>query len=582
MKERKAPKVRPTPDPESEAWKKLPWRKFEQHVYHIQKRIYRASQRGESRKVQKLQKLLMKSEAARLLAVRRVTQDNQGKKTAGVDGVKSVKPKQRPGMAKAIHPACWNRQRVKPVRRVWIPKPGKAEQRPLGIPTMMERCKQALVKMALEPEWEAKFEANSYGFRPGRCCQDAIAAIFLIIQKKPKYVLDADIKGAFDYINQKALLEKLHTYPAMRQIIRSWLKAGVMDGKTFSPTEQGTPQGGVISPLLMNIALHGMEEVITAGYSKSHQVEKPKLVRYADDFAIFHSQLVEIEKATETMTQWLAQMGLTLSPKKTRLTHTLVPYQGEVGLNFLGVSIQQIPVGKTHTGKSAHGHPLGYKTICQPSKEAVKRHIREVGELIRKRRSVSQEQLIRELNPIIRGWSAYYRTVVSSRVFAYCDSILWFQLMRWVKTRHHHESIRRAVKKYWHQTETRQWVFVTSEGKELRLHQKMAIQQYVKVKGQVSPYDGNWFYWSQRLKSHPMMTKTKARLLQKQHGICRWCELLFKAEDLLEVDHLDHNHAHNELSNLVLLHRHCHDERHAKFLDTTKVQKLADAGINIK
>src|SRR5271157_1320171 len=200
MKERKAPKVRPTPDPESEAWNKLPWRKFEQHVYRIQKRIYRASQRGESRKVQKLQKLLMKSEVARLLAVRRVTQDNQGKKTAGIDGVKSVKPKQRSIMAKMIHPAQWARQKVKPVRRVWIPKPGKAEQRPLGIPTMLKRCKQA------------------------------IAAIFLVIQKKPKYVLDADIKGAFDHINQQALLDKLHSYPAMRHIIRLWLKAGVMDG----------------------------------------------------------------------------------------------------------------------------------------------------------------------------------------------------------------------------------------------------------------------------------------------------------------------------------------------------------------
>jgi len=165
MAKRKAPKIKPPPDPESEAWNKLPWRKFEQHVYRIQKRIYRANKPGESRKVQKLQKLLMKSEASRLLAVRRVTQDNQGKKTAGVDGVKSVKPEQRREMAKAIHPACWKRQRVKPVRRVWIPKPGKAEQRPLGIPTMMERGKQALVKMALEPEWEAKFEANSYGFR---------------------------------------------------------------------------------------------------------------------------------------------------------------------------------------------------------------------------------------------------------------------------------------------------------------------------------------------------------------------------------------------------------------------------------
>ncbi len=161
----------------SGAWRELPWRKLEQHVYRIQKRIYRASQRGETRKVEKLQKLLLKSEAARLLAVRRVTQDNQGKKTAGVDGVKSVPPKGRFLMVKELHTKHWNhRKKPQPVRRVWIPKPGKAEKRPLGIPTMMERAKQALVKMALEPAWEAVFEPNSYGFRPGRSAHDAITS----------------------------------------------------------------------------------------------------------------------------------------------------------------------------------------------------------------------------------------------------------------------------------------------------------------------------------------------------------------------------------------------------------------------
>src|SRR5881628_15618 len=201
MQDRKAPREKREPDPASEAWNQLPWRKLEKHCFHIQKRIYRASQRGNTRAVQKLQKLLMKSEAARLLAVRRVTQDNQGKKTAGMDGVKSVKPKERLVMASHIHPKHWKEQKPKPVRRVWIPKPGKAEQRPLGMPPMLERSKQALVKMALEPEWEAKFEPNSYGFRPGRCCHDAIGAIFLDIEHTPKCVFDADIKGAFDSIS---------------------------------------------------------------------------------------------------------------------------------------------------------------------------------------------------------------------------------------------------------------------------------------------------------------------------------------------------------------------------------------------
>jgi RNA-directed DNA polymerase len=256
MAKRKAPKDNPSQrvDPLSEAWNKVPWRKLEKQCFRLQKRIYRASQRGKKRAVQKLQKLLMKSEAARLLAVRRVTQDNQGKKTAGIDGVKNVKPQERFLLAKQIQPKQWKHQKPKPVRRGWIPKPGKAEKRPLGMPTMRDRAKQAWVKAGLEPEWEAVFDANSYGFRPGRSCHDAIAAILNHIRYKPKFVLDADIKGCFDNINQDALLKKLKTYSAMKHMIKAWLKAGVMEGVEFSPTEAGTPQGGVVSPLLANSA----------------------------------------------------------------------------------------------------------------------------------------------------------------------------------------------------------------------------------------------------------------------------------------------------------------------------------------
>ncbi len=251
MKDRNAPSRQET-DEASVAWKKLPWKKLEHHVFRIQKRIYQASQRGETRKVEKLQKLLMKSKSAQLLAVRRVTQDNQGKKTAGIDGVKAVSPKQRLVLANQLHPKHWKNQKARPVRRVWIPKPGKKdEQRPLGIPVMYERAQQTLVKLALEPAWEARFEPNSYGFRPGRSCHDAIGAIFSGICQKPKFVFDADIKGCFDNINQKALLTKLQTYPQIRHIIEEWLKAGVLDGVDFSPTETGTPQGGPVTPPTM-------------------------------------------------------------------------------------------------------------------------------------------------------------------------------------------------------------------------------------------------------------------------------------------------------------------------------------------
>src|SRR5436305_1808887 len=388
MKDRKAPREGEIPDTESEAWKAIPWRKLEQHVFRIQKRIYQASQQGNRRKVQKLQKLLMKSEAARLLAVRRVTQENQGKKTAGVDGVKSVQPAERFTMVQQIHPNQWKGRKTRPVRRVWIPKPGKAEKRPLGIPVMYERSQQALVKSALEPEWESQFEANSYGFRPGRGPHDAIEAIFNAIRYKPKFVLDADIKGCFDAINQEELLRKLNTYPQIRQIIKKWLKAGVVDKYVFTPTEAGTPQGGVISPLLANIALHGMGRAITEGIRTKK--EKPILVRYADDFVIFHSKKEELEKATQKITTSLKQMGLILSPTKTKVTHTRYEHEGNVGFDFLGYTVRQYPAGKTHTGKNTVGKPLGYKTIIKPSKKAIKTHIQQTNKWMNKLKSTPQ------------------------------------------------------------------------------------------------------------------------------------------------------------------------------------------------
>jgi RNA-directed DNA polymerase len=223
-------------------WRQINWRQLEKRVFKLQKRIYRASLRGDVKAVRKLQKTMIKSWSAKCLAVRRVTQDNQGKKTAGVDGVKSLTPKQRFALVAKLKLGS----KVKPTRRVWIPKPGKEEKRPLGIPTMYDRALQCLLKMALEPEWEAKFEPNSYGFRPGRSCHDAIEAIFISIGRKPKFVLDADIAKCFDKIDHEALLRKLNTFPTIRRQIKAWLKAGVMDKLQFQETSEGTPQGGVI------------------------------------------------------------------------------------------------------------------------------------------------------------------------------------------------------------------------------------------------------------------------------------------------------------------------------------------------
>lgn len=228
-------------------WNTTNWRKLEKYVFKLQKRIYKASERGDLKAVRRLQKTLTRSWSAKMLAVRKVSQENQGKKTAGVDGVKSLTPKQRLELAKRLR----LNQKVKPTRRVWIPKPGSTDKRPLGIPTMDDRALQCLVKLALEPEWEALFEPNSYGFRPGRAAQDAIGAIFGGIRAKAKYVLDADIAKCFDRINHNVLLKKLNTFPTLRRLVKRWLEAGVMDGKEMFPTHEGTPQGGCITPFRM-------------------------------------------------------------------------------------------------------------------------------------------------------------------------------------------------------------------------------------------------------------------------------------------------------------------------------------------
>ena len=573
----------------SGAWRELPWRKLEKYVYRVQKRIYRASQRGNRRQVEKLQKLLLKSEAARLLAVRRVTQDNQGKKTAGVDGVKSVPPKGRFLMVRQLHTKRWNnRKKPPPVRRVWIPKPGKAEKRPLGIPTMMERAKQALVKMALEPTWEAVFEPNNYGFRPGRSAHDAAEAIFNGIRYKPKFVFDADIKGCFDNIDHEALLKKLDTFPKLTRLIRGWLKAGVLEGQDFTPTEEGTPQGGVISPLLANVALHGMEEVAKEGFSKSTSVEKPILVRYADDFVILYSDKAELQRVAERVTAWLADMGLQLSLKKTRTTHTLDTCEGNVGFDFLGYTVRQFRVGKTHTGKNTHGKPLGFKTIISPSKEAIKRHTQEIGQKLRKLRNAPQEAVISELNPIIRGWCNYHRWVICKEAFETCQHRTHKQLARWEQARHPGKTQKGVSKKYRRQIDgqTRFGMYIKDKKGNpipiyVKRHAETHGEEWVKVKGEASPYDGNLLYWAKRLKQHPLVKNEKAKLLQKQRWQCPQCGLYFKEGDVLEIDHdIPIALGGEGISTKYVYHRHCHDEKTAR--DMVLIAKHRAAGVNHK
>ncbi|MEH2141532.1 group II intron reverse transcriptase/maturase [Nostoc sp.] len=548
-------------------WKNIPWRDIERVVFKLQKRIFKAAQRGDHRAVRRLQKTLMKSWSAKVLAVRRVTQDNQGKKTAGIDGVKSLTPQKRLELVDQLRPT----DKAKPVRRVWIDKPGKTEKRPLGIPTMNDRATQALVKAALEPEWEAKFELNSYGFRPGRSCHDAIGAIFIAIRLKPKYVLDADIAKCFDRINHDSLLKKLNTFPTIRRQIRAWLKAGVIDWSTesnnqssYTPTSEGTPQGGVLSPLLANIALHGMENRIKqyaetlptrAGYGKKVNRGSLSLIRYADDFVILHEDKAVVQRCQQIIIDWLKDMGLELKPEKTRLSHTLIEESGNVGFDFLGFHIQQYKVGKFSSKQ-------GFKTIITPSKKALKEHTNKVGNIIEQHKNAPKEALIARLNPVITGWCNYYKTVCSQDTFEMADFVTFHQLFGWADKRHRSK---KAAAAEWKKSGTRNWVFASNDGQELKRHDSTPITRHVKVRGDKTPYDGDWVYWSKRRGEYPGTMPLLADLLKSQKGKCSHCNMYFTSESLIEIHHVDGNHNSNKRTNLKAVHRHCHDIIHGKW-----------------
>ena len=550
-------------------WKDINWKRVEKNVFKLQKLIYRASSRGEIRKMRKYQRLLTKSYYARLLAVRRVTQDNQGKKTAGVDGIKNLPPMQRFNLVNLL-PS--RHLKTSPTRRVWIPKPGRDEKRPLGIPTMYDRALQALVKLGMEPEWEARFEPNSYGFRPGRSTHDAIEAIFLSIHMKPKYVLDADISKCFDRINHDALLGKVGKTP-FRKLIKQWLKSGVFDNNQFLDTVEGTPQGGVISPLLANIALHGIEERLiefakTLDIKNKHgrqvswqdKVSSLSLIRYADDFVILHEDIKVVQQAKTVIQEWLNQVGLELRPEKTKIAHTLEEYEGnKPGFDFLGFTIRQWKAKSTKQG---------FKTLIKPSSKSIKTHYRKLADIFDKQKTAPAKALIAKLNPVIRGWANYFSTIVSKEIFSKLDMLLWKRLWRWVSRRHPNKSAKWVKKKYFPKIKnTRNWEL--NDGKYiLNRHSDVPIVRHVKVKGNKSPFDGDWTYWSSRIGKHPGVRKEVTTLLKRQKNKCAFCGLTFSPSDLMEVDHIKPRSkgGDNTLKNKQLLHRHCHDSKTANDL----------------
>ena len=353
---------------------------------------------------------------------------------AGVDGVQSLSPEARLHLVSQLRLG----HKASPVRRVWISKASQGESRPLGIPTLHDRALQALVKLALEPQWEALFEPNSYGFRPGRSCHDAIEAIHVSISQKPQYVLDADIERCFDSIDHQVLLDKLQTFPKLRRQIKAWLKAGILEHGELIPSRTGIPQGGVLSPLLANIALHGLESLVKdfaeglrlyypcgRSYSKERKRRSLHFIRYADDFVCLHEYLSVVLKCQELIADWLSHLGLSLQKRKTLIVHTLESYLGSPpGFDFLGFHVRQYRVGKTHSRR-------GYKTLIKPSKDSQKIHYQKLKQTIDQHMTATQAQLIAALNPIIKGWSNYFSSVCSKDVYSRLDDLVYKKISRW-------------------------------------------------------------------------------------------------------------------------------------------------------
>jgi RNA-directed DNA polymerase len=339
-------------------WDTVDWRAHEENVVRLRRRIFKATREQDWATARSLQKMMLGSWSNTLLSVRQVTQRNAGRRTPGIDGEVALSPKARAEMAVQVHRtrSTWDPM---PVRRVYIPK-ANGKQRPLGIPVIMDRCHQARVRNALEPEWEARFEPRSYGFRPGRGCADAIGALFTTLagpKARRVWILDADLSAAFDKINHERLLDAVGSFPA-RGLIRGWLKAGVIEKGQFAPTEEGSPQGGVISPLLMNVALHGLEEAAGVRYRASGRtagqtkVNAPTVVRYADDMVVCCFSKQHAEQVKANLAEWLAPRGLVFNESKTRIVHLVE------GFDFLGFNVRRYPGGKL---------------LIKPSTAAVKR-----------------------------------------------------------------------------------------------------------------------------------------------------------------------------------------------------------------
>ena len=563
------------------AWKDINWSLADKRILRYQTRIYKAAKEGNISKVKCLQKRLLKSPDAKLIAVRQVTTLNKGKTTAGIDGQIYVTDIEKIKLVKRLRLDG----KALPIRRTFIPKPGKSEKRPLGIPTVGDRAKQALCKLALEPEWEARFESNSYGSRPGRTCQDAIEAIFSSLRNHSKeegyhkYVLDADISKCFDQIDHTYLLKKLNTLPEMETQVKAWLKAGIME--EFSKTKQwkdipenqkGIPQGGIISPLLCNIALHGMEEHMkdwictkpsfakTNQYSKIAKRKSLSIIRYVDDFVIIHKDENIIREAKAEISKWLWDgPRLLFSEEKTAIRNT------NQGFNFLGFTCITITRGSITRAK------------IYPSRASQARLLLKVRQIIINNRNASSYNLINLLRPVIMGWANYFRFSECASIFSKLTHLIFQKLRAWVFRRDTRNGKKEVKQRYFPSNKSYffdgtkhqdNWVL---HGKQLG---KSGIskenwlphlswvksRKWVKIRGDYSPFNGDNLYWGKRTINKGTWNIRQRKLIKSQKGFCPYCKIPFLIDSVVEVDHIipSSKGGKDVYLNLQLLHKHCH------------------------
>ncbi len=461
-------------------WENIHWETAERHVHRLQMRIAKAIREGRQGKAESLQWILTHSFYAKILAVKRVTQ-NRGRKTAGVDKVILQSPKQKMLTAISLKRKGYQAQ---PLKRIYIPKKN-GKQRPLGIPTIKDRAMQALHLLALEPIAETSADKDSYGFRPKRSTADAIEQCFCALRagNRAQWILEGDIKSCFDRINHEWLTQHI---PMDKTVLKQWLQAGYIEKQVLIPTEEGTPQGGIISPTLANMVLDGLEEAIYKAAAPRY-LNKAYVIRYADDFVVAAESKDLLEsKIKPAIEHFLKVRGLELSVEKTKITHI------DKGFDFLGFNVRR----------------YGGKLLIKPAKANVKAFMREIREVIKMNITSTTAELLRQLNPKIRGWAHYYKHVVSKRIFSNVDNGIYVALKWWINRRHPGKNWTWRRKKYFRNEGLRNWVFSTkirNKSGEL-IHydlfkmKYLPIKRHIKVKRDATPYDPSYIEYFERRK----------------------------------------------------------------------------------